>query len=825
MLPKLGSSFLKSKAGQAALDPTDLVGGFFKAKAKLILLGIIAGVSFFFILMIIILSIVSYFLGLVQENVERVENLARGACILCSNEELEQKKEEQFVSKINIIAEIGGERIDKVVLASTVLFQGDYYEIMDAQFDANYNEESFTESVRKFFSDLSATGSADYGGIEQEEIDLVDAAAIIMYNSAVDGKYNEESYKKALISTGFGSDNFLVNGALCVGESIGSVVEGLKNFVFQPVDMIMDLFGFGDSDGNAADSVVKLFNTMEICQHGFIGGTFENIKQMKEGPGKERAKKDAADNIIEFAKFYRQLFPEEEDKCVYTAGSVGTGDITNWRQCGAPWSNLSLGGVSNVCNIGCTATSMSYLIAKSGTQLTVSNFNPGVFVQNSSFTGGALYWNSWQGIAPNFVMVSQDVPVNINNAAGVLSQAINEPCNGNHQPFIVLYLSLGHWVAFDHVENGNVYVMDPSAPNGQQGLVTLQNAWKGTSLYSYNKFCANDVAFGSTGSSSVSQAGTAQLNNSVSKYLKAMEAIADDNSHGYSMYNRNGPDYDCSSFVFYSLVNAGVLTADQGPFNTTNMGSVLTAAGFEQIPYDKNNLQAGDIIVDPRPGANGHTTTIYSNENGDIKEIAAHYDMDGHSGDSSGNEISIAPFSEGRQQYQYIYRLSGSNASDLCVPEDGGASGDITIPAEYGNGGYTVTFYSNSDNSWQWAENSNQGKLYYNYWLTSGAKYDNGIATYEGRYLIACTTTYGKVGDKVDFYLSDGTKIPCIIADIKNPNDPGCNKWGHNNGQNVIEFEVARSYYNQYGNPGSNGWFSEWGGKRVTSATNLGSIW
>ena len=824
MLPKLGLSFLSKKASKAGLDPTNLVGGFFKAKAKLMLFGIIAGASFFFILIMIVLGVVSYFLGLVQENVDRFQNTFNQACILCSNEDLEKKKEAQFVSKIDIIAENSNGRIDKVVLASTVLFQGDYYEVMDAQYDADYDEDSFTDSVKKFFEGLSTTSSDGYNGIDQEEIDLVDAAAIIMYNSTVDGKYNEDSYKEALQNPGFGSNNFVVNGVACVAETVGSAIGSIKNLIFQPIDMIMDFFGFGDSDGNAADSVVKMFNSMDICQHGFIGGTFEDIKNMPEGAAKDRAKKEAADNIIEFAKFYRQLFPEEEDECVYTAGSVGTGDITNWRQCGAPWSNLSLGGVSNVCNIGCTATSMSYLIAKSGTQLTVTNFNPGVFVQNASFTGGNLYWNSWQGIAPNFVMVGQDIPVNVSNAAGVLSQAINTPCNGNHQPFIVLYLSLGHWVAFDHVENGNVYVMDPSAPNGQQGLVTLQNAWKGNSLYSYNLFCANDVAFGSTGNSSASPAGTAEANNSVSKFLKAMEAIADDNSHGYSISNRNGPNYDCSSFVFYSLVNAGILDASQGPFNTSNMGSVLTAAGFEQIPYDRNSLQAGDIVVDPRPGVSGHTTTIYSNENGEIKEIAAHYDMDGRSGDSSGNEISIASYSEGRHSYQYIYRLSGSNAADLCLPEDG-ASGEITIPAEYGNGGYTVTFYSNSDNSWQWAENSNQGNLYYNYWLPSGAKYDNGIATYDGRYLIACTTTYGQVGDKVDFYLSDGTKIPCIIADIKNPNDPGCNEWGHNNGQNVIEFEVARAYYNQYGNPGNNGWFSEWGGKRVTSATNLGSIW
>ena len=104
MLPKLGLSFLSKKASKAGLDPTNLVGGFFKAKAKLMLFGIIAGASFFFILIMIVLGVVSYFLGLVQENVDRIENLASGACILCSNEELEQKKEEQFVSKINIIS-------------------------------------------------------------------------------------------------------------------------------------------------------------------------------------------------------------------------------------------------------------------------------------------------------------------------------------------------------------------------------------------------------------------------------------------------------------------------------------------------------------------------------------------------------------------------------------------------------------------------------------------------------------------------------------------------------------------------------------------------
>ncbi len=145
----------------------------------------------------------------------------------------------------------------------------------------------------------------------------------------------------------------------------------------------------------------------------------------------------------------------------------------------------------------------------------------------------------------------------------------------------------------------------------------------------------------------------------------------------------------------------------------------------------------------------------------------------------------------------------------------------ITIPESMGDGGYTVTVYQ--DQSWAYDQ-----KKVYDLWSSAGSNYDNGIATYDNRYLIACTTTYGNVGDKVDFYLEDGTQIPCVIADIKSqevvPWDTNpANEWGHNDGKNVIEFEVLGETFREYGdNPGLNGWFDEWGGKRVVSATNLG---
>lgn len=89
----------------------------------------------------------------------------------------------------------------------------------------------------------------------------------------------------------------------------------------------------------------------------------------------------------------------------------------------------------------------------------------------------------------------------------------------------------------------------------------------------------------------------------------------------------------------------------------------------------------------------------------------------------------------------------------------------------------------------------------------AGMNFDEeGFGKINNRYVIACTTTFGNVGDYVDFYQEDGTIIPCIIGDVKNQNDSGCNKWGHEDGHCIIEFVVDTEtwYYPTYHtNPGT----------------------
>ena len=78
-------------------------------------------------------------------------------------------------------------------------------------------------------------------------------------------------------------------------------------------------------------------------------------------------------------------------------------------------------------------------------------------------------------------------------------------------------------------------------------------------------------------------------------------------------------------------------------------------------------------------------------------------------------------------------------------------------------------------------------------WHKEGTEDAQGFQKLDGRYLIACTRTFGEVGDKIDFVMSDGTVLKCIIYDNKsqektfydqNPAD----KWGHRHGAVVMEF-------------------------------------
>lgn len=289
----------------------------------------------------------------------------------------------------------------------------------------------------------------------------------------------------------------------------------------------------------------------------------------------------------------------------------------------------------------------------------------------------------------------------------------------------------------------------------------------------------------------------------------------------------------CACFVSYCANKAGLIS--DGTICKT-----AAVAGFESYFSDashgsvEGDPQKGDIILYDKAadGSYDHTGIVVAtgtDEGGSYficieGNTSCAGSIDKISSASDGGTSSVV-----MKKKVYNTGSAGSWSSayyasiKFCRPKyASSAAGTITIPDEYGNGGYTVTEYDKWVFDWGVSAGTSQ-KSVSEFWIATGALYTDGIASVNGRYLVACTSKYGSVGDNVDFYLADGTVIPCTIADQKNGDDAGCNEWGHSEGQNIIEFEVSSSMYERYGNPGSSSWMPEWSGKRVASATNLGS--
>lgn len=161
----------------------------------------------------------------------------------------------------------------------------------------------------------------------------------------------------------------------------------------------------------------------------------------------------------------------------------------------------------------------------------------------------------------------------------------------------------------------------------------------------------------------------------------------------------------------------------------------------------------------------------------------------------------------------------GTGGDAAYNPTGGSVNGNtVTLPAGMGS------IYTHM--GWQCI--TSPSSMQYKLREQAGMKFDkDGIGIINGRYVVACTTTYGKVGDYLDVKLSNGQSFKCVIGDIKNQNDSGCNQWGHQGGKSVIEFVVDKTG----GFTGYNGSKTiaqihpEWKNSTTVSVTNEGSYW
>ena len=138
--------------------------------------------------------------------------------------------------------------------------------------------------------------------------------------------------------------------------------------------------------------------------------------------------------------------------------SSPTGEWASWKQFDSRWGSIPINGSSTtISDAGCLITSVSIQIARSGTTLTVSDFNPGVFSKHASYDGIGLNWNSWFSVAPNFKLINDFYFYGSKQEkADKVKSYIDQ---GKY--VIVAVNNEGHWVAVDRVEGDKIYMFDP----------------------------------------------------------------------------------------------------------------------------------------------------------------------------------------------------------------------------------------------------------------------------------------------------------------------------------------------------------------------------
>lgn len=171
-------------------------------------------------------------------------------------------------------------------------------------------------------------------------------------------------------------------------------------------------------------------------------------------------------------------------------GMVSTGPYATWKQYEGPWINVQLGGSGKtIKQIGCLATSVSILVAKSGVATNVNGeFNPGTFVEylnsNGGFdSGGNFYWNSVTKAAPSFTYQGQ-ISVSGYTKAQKLNKIV-ELLNAGYYVVAEVKGNTGqHWVAIDTVQDSTVIMMDPGSSATD---MWSQYNWANTSTLAYFK--------------------------------------------------------------------------------------------------------------------------------------------------------------------------------------------------------------------------------------------------------------------------------------------------------------------------------------------------
>ena len=143
--------------------------------------------------------------------------------------------------------------------------------------------------------------------------------------------------------------------------------------------------------------------------------------------------------------------------CVSTSdGQLEVGDWRNWKQYDPRWKDQII-TYQSIGHIGCAATSVAILLAKSGVSTSLgANLNPWTFVQahrsHGGFYGDNILWDVTD-VAPDFILEGRYFGnITPSQVASLVSQG----------KYVILNVKYGaHFVAVDYVQGNTIHIVDP----------------------------------------------------------------------------------------------------------------------------------------------------------------------------------------------------------------------------------------------------------------------------------------------------------------------------------------------------------------------------
>ena len=270
---------------------------------------------------------------------------------------------------------------------------------------------------------------------------------------------------------------------------------------------------------------------------------------------------------------------------------------------------------------------------------------------------------------------------------------------------------------------------------------------------------------------------------------------------------------NCAHYVSMAMQEFGTLKP--GQFIYSNAENRLVASSQVRKQLEKYyeiisvggkmpteaGLRAGDICL-----YHLHTN-VYAGKNTNGKMIWYDYSRSQTSDGRENSGYFVKGMKTGDSVGGKIYTILRLKDQDAY-----GTGKTITLPSGLGD----VYSYMG------WSMVTNRLSRQYRLRVNSGEHYDaNGFGKIGDRYVIACTSTFGEVGDEVDFVLANGRVIHGVIGDQKSQADSDCNKWGHQYGHCVVEFCVDKASWYGSGKTVTR-YHPEWAGTTVVKAVNLG---